>query len=490
MTPNISKSAALFELWKRGLLTYKLDPFQKDLLDQFNNSSEKVNVILSSRRLGKSYSAIIIALMQCLKKPNSVVKVLAPTKLQINTILRPLIKEILLDCPSELQPNMHKAQHIYYFPNGSELQLAGSDSGHAEKLRGGAADLCIVDEAQNCSDLLNVVRSVLIPTTMNTKGKILIIGTPPKDFEHDFLKLIEEAETKSTLLKKTIYDNPRIKEDEIKDIIAAYPGGVNNPEFRREFLCELSRDSSLIVIPEFTSEVEKEVIKEWPKPPHFDSYESMDLGFKDMTVILFAYYDFRASKVIIEDEFVLQGNEVQIPKLVSNILKKEEELWNNPYINEVKRPHIRVSDINYIVTQEITRESNGKIYFLTARKDDKDAAINNLRVMIEAKKIIINPKCKTLITHLRNAKWSNRKDVRLLAHSTADGSHFDALDALTYLIRHIDFNKNPYPKDYALNLTKEQGYYTPSYYKNYNNTSNNQFDIYNKLFNKKEKRKV
>jgi Terminase large subunit, T4likevirus-type, N-terminal len=478
--PNISKADALFQVWKKGFLTYKLDPFQKDLVDQINNSKEKVNVVLSSRRLGKSYAATIMAFMQCFSKPNSIVKFLSPTKLMVNSNLRAVIKQILTDCPEELQPFFKKSDFIYYFPNGSELQLAGSDSGHADKLRGGFADLCIVDEGQMCDGLMDVVRSVLIPTTMNTKGKIVIVGTPPKDFEHDFIKFVEEAEAKGTLIKKTIFDNSRITKDEIDSIIAAYPLGVNDPEFRREFLCELSRDPSLTVISEFTPEIEKEIVRDWPKPPHFDTYEAMDLGFKDMTVVLFSYWDFRANKLIIEDEIALQGNDVQLPKLIESIKQKEEQLWMNIYINEVKTPHMRVSDINYIVTEEINRASGGKIYFTNARKDDKEAAINNLRVMIEAKKIIINPKCKVLINHLKHAKWQKRKDVRLFARSV-DGSHYDAVDALIYLTRHVDYNKNPYPRDYGLNLTKENSYYTPSY------TENPQIQAFQKLFGIKKR---
>lgn len=431
-----------------------------------------------------SFAATIMSLMQCLSVPNSIVKFLSPTKIQVNTNLRPEMRRILADCPEELQPVFNKSQMTYYFKNGSELQLAGSDSGHADKLRGGFAHLCIVDEAQDCSDLMNVVRSVLIPTTMNTKGKIILIGTPPKDFEHDFIDFIDEALIKGTLVKKTIYDNPRITQEEIDGIIAPYPKGVNDPEFKREFLCETARDPALSVISEFTTDIEKEIIKEWPKPPHYDTYEAMDLGFKDMTVVLFAYYDFRGAKLVIEDEIVLQGNDVQIPKLIEQINKKEEELWTNVYINEVKRPMVRVSDINYIVTEEISRISGGKIYFVPARKDDKDAAINNLRVMIETKKIIINPRCTTLINHLRGAKWSKKKGAREFARSAGDNSHYDALDALIYLTRHVEYNKNPYPRNFGLNLNENNGFYTPSYY---TKPANNQIEVYQKLFNIKKR---
>jgi hypothetical protein len=473
------KKAALYEAWKRGLLTYKLDPFQKELTETIQKTEEKVSVILCSRRLGKSYGATVMAIQQCLRKPNSIVKYLAPTKLMVNTYLRPLFREILLDCPDEFQPNMVKNQFTYYFKNGSEIQLAGSDGGHAEKLRGSYSDLCIVDEAGFCSDLENVVRSILIPTTMNTKGKILLLSTPPKDPEHEFIKFLEDADVKGTLIRKTIYDNPRITKEDIDGIIAAYPGGINHPDFRREYLLELSRDPTLIVIPEFSMEVEQDVVKEWPKPPHYETCEAMDLGFKDMTVVLFGYYDFRGAKLIIEDELVMQGSQVQIPKLVKQIDSKEIELWNNEFINEVTRPKLRISDINYIVTEEISRASNWKINFTPARKDDKEAAINNVRVMLESRKIIIHPRCQTLIRHIKNAKWSGRKEIKQFARG-ADGSHFDALDALIYLCRHVDYNKNPYPRNYGLGLRPEDTYVSKQYSHNYNDK---QIETFYKIFN-------
>ena len=99
--------------------------------------------------------------------------------------------------------------------------------------------------------------------------------------------------------------------------------------------------------------------------------------------------------------------------------------------NEQRKPYLRVSDINYIVVNEIAKYSNYKINFITARKDDKEAALNNLRVMVGGNKVIINPKCQTLIRHLRNVKWAN-KNRETFARSPDDG-HYDAVDALKYL---------------------------------------------------------
>lgn len=449
--PKISKKAAMDALWRQGVLVWKLDKNQKALYELFHNSNHKIQTWLLARRSGKTYALCVLAIETCLKQPNSIVKFVAPTKLQINNILRPLMRKILEDCPEDIKPEVKEKDYIYYFPNGSEIQLAGTESGHIEKLRGGDSHLSIIDEAQSCMDLNNAIKSVLLPTTLITKGKILIAGTPPRDPDHDFIKFIEDGEARGSLVKRTIYENPRLTPEMIEEMVKEM-GGSDTEEFKREALCQIIKDPSTSVIPEFTPEIEKEIVKEWPKPVFYDTYESMDLGFTDLTGILFAYYDFRADKVIVEDEYAVKGIDVQIPKLVENIKKKENDLWTNPLTNEIKKPYLRVSDINYIVLHEISRYSNKEINFMAARKDDKEAAINTLRVMIANKKIIINPRCETLIRHLRNVKWDKQR--KEFARSPMD-DHYDMVDALIYLVRHVIYTKNPYPAHYDLNLRSQ-----------------------------------
>lgn len=485
-TPKqLTRKEALYAAWSRGLLSYKFDPCQKEIYQTIQNSNEKINVVFCSRRIGKTAAALLIAFQYCLAKPNTIVKFLAPTKLMLAEIVIPVVDEVILnDCPEEFKPRYLRNRYKYEFANGSQLQLAGNDAGHAKKLRGGFAHLCVVDEAQDCDGLLDAVRSILIPTTLNTRGKIVILGTAPKDPEHDFLKFIEQADYTKSLVKKTIYDNPRIKPEEIDEIIKAYPNGVNNTEFRQEFLCEIIRDPSLVVVPEFTEEIEKEIVKDWPLPPHFDCYESMDVGFKDMTVILFGYYDFRAAKVIIQDEIVLQGHAVQIPVLISKIQETEKNLWTNIYTNEIKKPRLQVADNNLIVLEEINRVSKWKINFIPAEKDDKDAAVNRLRVLVANKKIIISPKCETLIRHLRTAKWSKKQGKRVFDRG-ADGGHADALDSCIYFVRHVDYTHNPYPNDFGKGFIAQDFFATnPSYWKN----NNSNVEIFKKIFNMKARK--
>jgi len=478
-----SRQEIIEELWRRGVLSFKLDKNQKDLYRLFHESSHRILTWLLARRSGKSYSLCILAIEQCIKKPKSIIKYVSPTKLQVNTYLRPLMEEILKDCPDDLKPSFKKNEYIYYFPNGSEIQLAGSESGHAEKLRGGSSHIAIIDEAGDVTDLDNIIKSILLPTTLTTKGKIIIAGTPPKSEDHNFVKIIEEAEVKGSLIKRTVYDNPRIAPEDLEDIIKE-TGGINTEQFRREYLCEIVKDETISVIPEFTQDVEKALVKEWKKPPFYDCYEAMDIGFKDLTVILFGYYDFKADKVIIEDEliidFKIQDN--NLPKLVEGVKKKENELWFNKLTNELKKPLLRVSDTNYIVIQEIQRASNNEIIFQATKKDDKEAAINKLRVLIAAGKLIINPRCTTLIRHLKNVKWKSLNDKSTFARSP-DNGHYDAVDALIYFVRSISYTRNPYPAHYGIN-TKDIYINNPDKF----NSPQNMAEVFQKIFNVKKKK--
>jgi hypothetical protein len=445
------KAQAIAELWKRGELSFKLDKNQKELRKLYRDGAQKTNVWLLSRRSGKSYALCVFALEECLKGPNRIVKFLSPTKLQLTNNIRPIMRKILDDCPEEFKPEFKQKDQIYYFKNGSELQLAGTDGGHAEKLRGGDSHAWFIDEAGSCNDLENIVNSVLIPTTFITKGKGILASTPPSEPDHEFLKFIETAEHKGSLVKKTIYDNPRLTPKDIEEIIDEL-GGAQTDAFKREALCEIIKSASRAVLPEVTPELLKEIVKEWPTPPHRDCYVAMDVGGNDMTAVLFAYYDFRADKIVIEDEIEMNlATNMTMKGLAEAIDDKECKLWLNVYTNEVKRPYARISDTNPIVINEIRHHSNGTLNFVPTKKDDKDAALNNLRMLLSNKKIIIHPRCERLIKHLLNVKWKSDINHKEFARSPDDG-HYDFVDAAVYLTRNITYTKNPYPSTYGLNM--------------------------------------
>lgn len=429
----ISKEAAIKALWQKGVISWKLDKNQKEMHDMVRNSPHKILVFGCSRQNGKSFAMVCIAIETCIQTPYQIVKLIAPKVKDIRRILAPLIRDICSDAPKEQRPIFKSQESVFRFPNGSEIQLAGTDNGHADSIRGTKAHLCIIDEAGFCDDLDYVVNSILLPTTTMTGGKIIMASTPSKAPDHPFILFLRQAELEGRYIKKTIYDNPRLTEADI-DALAIAAGGKSSVNFRREYLVEIITSEDDAVVPEFTKEIQEKIIKEVPIPSHYDSYVSMDIGGRDLTAVILGYYDFANAKLIIQDE-VIMGHKMTSDSLALAVKEKELALWKG------KPTFLRVSDNNNIIFLNDLSIKH-QLHFIPTLKDNFDAALNNMRMLIKSERIIIHPRCKTLIYHLEAAIWNKS---RTSFSRAADKGHFDALAALIYLCRNINFNKNPFP---------------------------------------------
>ena len=460
--------AARKQLWRAGELDWKLDTTQQKIYQFFKNNPKKVIVVNASRRIGKSWGLVALAVETCIKKDKAVVKFLQPKQNMIRINITPIFNQILEDCPKELRPHFNGKDNIYEFPNGSQIQLAGTDSGNMEKLRGGNSDLCIVDEAGFCSELSYTVNSILIPTTTLTQGKIILSSTTPPNSEHEFIEYMRIAGAQDSLIVKTIYDaledhkteeNPRITEHLITEIIQNTPGGEKSDSFQTEYLCKILQKSESAVVPEFDDEVEQDTVVNWPRPDFCDKYVAMDIGFVDFTFVLFAYYHFEDGVIVVEDELVVNGPSMTTDSLAEDIKDKENSLWYNKKTAQYDTPSLRVSDNNLIMINDLIRLH--QLVFIPTQKDNKEAQISQLRILIQNRQIIINPRCKILIEHLKHATWDKaRKEFK---RSEAYG-HYDGIDALVYLVRNIDRNKNPFPKGYKFaHLSRDEWFVTADY---------------------------
>lgn len=444
---EITRNEAIRALWKRGNLTWKLDDTQKSIYTFIKEHSQKLLTLLISRRCGKTSTLLVIALEQCFKHKNSIVLYFTPEQKQTRTIVRPLLNKMLEDCPENLRPEYKTNESLYRFHNGSELRLVGTDNEQYESQRGIDSHLVIIDEAGFVkAPLKYIIQSILIPTTLHTRGKIILSSTPPQESDHPFKDYVDEAEASDSLIVKTIYDFPRISHDEINDIIKSLPGGVNGSAFRREFLCKFEVSDEINVIPEMHDEsLTIPMIRDWDKPPYYDFYVGMDLGLRDATGILFAYVDYLQQKIIFVDEWLERGNKVTMLAIAKAVEEKEKNNFLNPISSQTQKYYKRVSDTDLIVLNDLN--VNYKTYFEPAKKYDKPAIIAQFRHAIERGRIIISPKCKNLILQMKHARWEKNKDT--YKRSEIYG-HFDLVDAALYLFRSIDWKRNPYPRNYNL----------------------------------------
>lgn len=450
---QISVDQAKEALWRQGVLDWKLSEPQKIMKAQILGDANKTSVILSSRRIGKSYLMCTMALEVCIGKPGSIVKYAFPRQNMAKKMLLPIMRKILEDCPKDIKPEYMTAEKVFRFPNGSEIQISGTENGNIENLRGGDSHLNIVDEAGFCSDLTYGIRSVLGPTTKTTGGRTILISTPSRSENHEFIRdwvLPYQAEGRIKIF--TIFDNPNLTEDAIKEALSEYPTGDRDPMFRREYLCEIPRNSDNSILPSFTPEAEKVIIRDdYQRPVFYDAYVSLDIGGSDLTAVIFGYYDYLNATLVIEDEYVV-GKDVNTKTLAANIKEIESRLWVNPIDKSPIVPYLRIADNNNLILLTDLQRDHG-ITFIPTRKDNREAAINSLDVAIGGHKIVIHPRCKHTIYHMKFAEWDrNRvkfKNLKDTPNGDIKGGHADCLAAMIYMHRNVIKSKNPYPRGYG-----------------------------------------
>lgn len=457
----IDKKSAIAKLWALGDLTYKLKGVQRDMREAVYTSKGKNTVFLCSRRLGKSYTMCTVAVEFCIKEPNRTVKLIFPKKKDAKSVAREHMTDIFSDCPPHLKPEYKTQENMYLFPNGSIIQMAGTDGGSAESVRGSAAHLILLDEAgfHDYTEFTYIVRSILMPTLLTTKGKMIMASTPSKQGDHPFMtEYVSKARAEGTLIEYTIYDNPMITDSDIEDIIDEYPGREEDPAFMREFLLISASDTDSMVVPEF-ERAEKDIIKEFNVPAYYDAYVSGDPAVSDLTGILFGYFDYRRDKLVIMDEVVLGGageKQLTTQDIADAVFRKERALFCNPFTGEKYQPYKRIMDNNNpILINDLNAEHGLK--FVATKKDNKEDQINKLRMMVRRGDIEIHPRCKNLIYHLKTARWKIRKsDGKRVGFERVSGTsdrkfkahHADLVDALIYMVRNLNRNRNPFPDGY------------------------------------------
>jgi hypothetical protein len=451
---ELSIQEAQDALWEAGELSWKMRPVQQIIKKGILDDTNKISVVLCGRRLGKTTLMCIMALEECLKRQGAIVKFIFPRQKDAKRNILPLMRMLLEDCPRYLKPVWMEADKCYRFPhNNSEIQFAGSENGNAESIRGGFAHLCIFDECGFADDVKYIVRSILSPTVKTTGGRVILVSTPPRNANHEFATdyiLPYQAENRIKVF--TIYDNPNFSQAIIDEIISEYPAGIADPDFQREYLCIVDRDISQSILPSFTNDNERVIVTEnYTRPVFYDAYVGFDIGAVDLSAVVFGYYDYLNATLVIEDELIF-SKDVNTKTVAEAIKKKEKELWVNPIDQSPIPPYMRVADNSHLIMLTDMQRDHG-VTFIPTRKDNREAAINSLDVTISQQKLIIHPRCKHVIYHMKFAEWNKTrnafKNLKDSPSGQVKGGHADALAAMIYLHRNIIKSKNPYPLGYG-----------------------------------------
>ena len=432
--------------YRQGDLTsWKLDSAQKDLKEFLLTCTELISIAAISRQTGKSYFATVTAFEFCLTNPNVVVKYCAADAKQAFKAIRGNIMNLVGECPEDLRPKFKQQLGGWEFKNGSMLYLEGADNGKIDNLRGTPAHLIIVDEAAFIDNLSYGIGSVLLPMLLTTNGRIFMISTPPKTKAHDFMDFVNLCKENNAYFELDIYaylervkdDHPHFKQRISPAFVEILRRTSTPSHFQREYLLRYDTDMEDAVIPEFTKDLQKNIIKHYTRPKIFHPYVAMDLaGVRDLNAIVFGYYDPIADLTIVEDEIELKANQTNSDILGKAIKAMEVKLWGDQF-GSVNVPVKRYCDINEAIAVRDLQRLHG-LKFVTIPKDDKHAAIENLKTQLYNEKIIIQPNCRNTIFHLEGAIWD--KTGKSFKRHVKYG-HYDFVDAMVYFARAVKRRK-------------------------------------------------
>jgi len=429
------------ELFRRGVLTYKLHAGQLVIEQSFNQLNGKLFVADCSRQLGKSTWAACKAIETAIRIPNCRIRVATAFLTDLEQFIMPAFEFALDNCPQDIEPRFYAQKKEYYFPNGSKIRLVGLDR-KPNGLRGNRLDLVILDEAGYISRLDYLYGSVLIPATTHTPhARIIMLSTQPASPDHEFIVFCDRAEAEGGYVKLDIFKNPLLNKEQI-DKLAEECGGYESTAFRREYLCERVVEEGRAIIPEFRERHHVAPTVIGPYHHFWHKIESLDSGVRDQTACLFGYYDFLNAKLVIEHEFYLQGDKVTTKAIAQKVTQVESELgWTSVYR--------RVADNdNLILVQDLDSEFN--LSFYPTNKDELHAMVNKVRLWMQAGRIQIHPRCTHLIGNLKSGIWDKNK--KQFDRSRTYG-HFDALSALVYMVRNVPDNDNPVPVGYGMPMS-------------------------------------
>ncbi len=474
LTRSEAKLQCAHYMWERAKdLTYKLDALQVSIHRTIKDLKAKKACVMSSRQIGKSYWDCTFAIEYLANHPNKIARIIAPTLKQCGDIVQDNLIPIALDAPPGfITPKT--STYRWELSNGSSLRLGAMERAHVDGNRGGNASVVIYEECGfvDADDFTYAVNSVLAPQLLRSNGMELFVTSPSENPDHPLHTLIYPAcEELGTAFRYTVFDSPSITNDMIFEAMrrsgclltelfiqalfdslinsanvhnyAEITGSVLSESFRREYLAEIIRPSSLMVVPGFDPHIH---VRVFAKPMACSWTVTIDWGgVRDMTVALLHTYDFNTDTDLIWDERSFKPNtetDVIVKGKIENPDKKDTlRYWEDRYGGEFDVQH-RWADVPGQLQVDLADPLRFDYPVMIPQKSDWKASVQNMATRFSLNKVLIHPRCKVLIKTLQSGMF-NKTRTDFARSDTLGIGHCDALAALMYAIRSQD-RTSPY----------------------------------------------
>lgn len=483
VTHDAATWVAIDDCWRAGDLTYLLDTTQLEIHDFVLRAVSGLVFVSAARQLGKSFGNWALATETCIKNPGKRVNYIGKTFGSVKKMMEESMAIIAAQAPPELRPVFLESKSRWVFPSngparGAFIQLVGADEIRgADRARGGAVVLNIIDEAGFIDCLDYLLNSVIKPMGRRTAAKTILTSSPALTPAHYSCEVEDICIANQSLIMRdfwspgfdSVEDKKRYLEGQARDVNLSVEAFMKSSVFRREYMCERVIETALAVVPEWP-EVHARIVEAGRvavRPAWWDLYVSGDPGMDDFFGILFATTDFRRSKLVIEHELLLRkANTQTVADAIGEVMR--EHYPCPPDDGRVlKMKQLRLvsrEDFAYVVKPfSAVFDDPGKrlcadmftyhgLQFSPAQKDDREAAINVMRLELAGLHVEIHPRCVNLIRQLGSA--IRIKPGGEMARSKRDG-HYDLIAALWYLVRSWNKTRNPFPPGWNFDATTQ-----------------------------------
>ncbi len=471
-----ARELARAEMWERGIQAeYLLDAGQQRWRERwYSHDGDAVNG--SGRQRGKSFSAYGLLDDTARAFEGTRVRYCALTIDTAMAILSGAMTPYLAQCPTPMRP--YQDGYDWVFPGNSRLIVMGTDATTFRRGRGFSQialdvrdEFCFYQDLDGVEAALNP--GLMVPGPSGKPGRCLRISTPAESPGHPSKLLVDAAMASGRFELETFYDNPRVDPEHIIrkecERLGHTPAELlASTWFKREYLGQWVTEESRAAVPSWPA-VAAECTREQPRPTHFAGLTSHDWGgyTGDPHAALFGYVDFKAGRLVIEDEDEVRGGD--IGTLVGRWKAKESALWGDrawdgtlwgagwfeertkalpdflkPAIIAAgpvsgAQPFLRVCDHDDNLQGEMLSRHGYAV--LPTDKNEKHLHVDDLVQGVREKRVVIHPRCRRLLEQLRTTLWDEKR--RQWVRTEKD--HGDLVDCLVYMWRHVPWHFDPFP---------------------------------------------
>ncbi len=464
----------LDECWRAGDLRHLLDETQRDIYDFIRGSTARTLYVSASRQLGKSFVDVVLGIEEAIRHPGKRVNYVAKTFGSLSKMMEGSMALVIEQAPPDCRPVFVASRSRWVFPasgpgRGAFIQLVGADDiGGADTARGGAVVFTVIDEAGFIDCLEYLLNSVLKPMGLRSLAQTVLSTSPALSPDHYSCQIEDACAAQGALITRDYWSPGLLSREQKVAFLEGEASALNltleqfllTSTYKREYGCQRVLDTTLAVVPEFP-EVRAAVVEAGRvavRPPFFDLYFAGDPGMDDLFGGLFGYLDFRRHRFVVEYELLLaKANTSAFADAWRELMKeaypceqadtRSMRIVTRTDAFNVVRPFSAVLDDS---SKRICADlfTDHGLSFAPALKDDREAAINQVRVALTKGVLEIHPRCTHLIAQLGSA--IRKKPGGEMAHSRLHG-HYDLVASLWYLVRSIVWSRNPYPLDYSFN---------------------------------------